>query len=66
MDQLEMELELEAGIIEGLDEEEVFMERLVANPIHVFKLIKRTLKFTEECFPQILHSLCKNFIIVSK
>ena len=60
-DQLEMTLELEAGIIEGLDEEEVFMERLVANPIHVYKLVKRALKFTGECFPQILQSFCKTF-----
>ncbi len=63
IDGFEVALELEAGRLEGLDEDEVFMERLVANPIHVFKLIKRALKFIERCFPQIQQSFCKHFHI---
>ena len=66
IDGFEVALELEAGRLEGLDEDEVFMERLVANPIYVFKLIKRALKFIERCFPQIQQSFCKHFHIKNK
>ena len=54
-----MALELENGLREGLAEDEVILERLVPNPVHVFKLIKSTLDFAQECIPQIKNSLCE-------
>ena len=59
VDQEFMALELENGLREGLAEDEVILERLVPNPVHVFKLIKSTLDFAQECIPQIKNSLCE-------
>ena len=43
----------------GLPDEEIIMEKLVANPIHVLKIIRAALSFTNDCIPLIQKYVCK-------
>ena len=60
-DQLEISLEM-STFTKKMSDDEIIINRLVANPIHVFKLIRRAIRFTDECLPQIQQFLCNNFI----
>ena len=59
-DQLEISLEM-STFTTKMSDDEIIINRLVANPIHVFKLIRRAIRFTDECLPQIQQFLCNNF-----
>ena len=57
--QSEVDLEMKSGFNENMSEEEIIWDRLVANPIHVFKLIQRSEGFINDCVPQFEQSFCK-------
>ena len=43
----------------GRPDDEIIMEKLVAHPVHVLKLILAALSFTDDCIPFIQTFGCK-------
>ena len=46
-------VEFEGSEGQGWSNDEIIMEKLVAHPVHVMKLIKAALSFNNDCIPFI-------------
>ena len=51
--------EFEGSEGQGWSNDEIIMEKLVAHPVHVLKLILAALSFTDDCIPFIQTFGCK-------
>lgn len=63
-DRNEVILEIKSGLKGNLSKDDILWNRLVANPIHVFKIVQRSLLFTTKCIQEVPLTLGKSYFYI--